>query len=288
MGLVAEEPADPAGQHLGGVVEVHLTVGGGREQRDAGVRDGVEPLGQGALPYHRHGEDTPGARADAFPVVGIDGVTEQHDGVGAHRVGASDEGAGVPGFPRFDGDREQPRLVGEDGLERHVEQWADREDPGRGRGLGELRRRSGGDHENRDARRLGGVGDLSVPQLVLIGDQHHLGAVDRESRGHRVGPLGEETPLLAPLGSAMELCIRHDPRGSLGQDLRHRIIPRATRGSCVVWRNQAAGALTSAGRALRATSTRPVKASGSVTAMSASTLRSTSTPAALRPWMKRL
>ena len=51
---------------------------------------------------------------------------------------------------------------------------------------------------------------------------------------------------------------------------------------------QAAGALTSAGRAALATSTRAAKAGGSLTASSASILRSTSTPAALRPWMNRL
>ena len=47
-------------------------------------------------------------------------------------------------------------------------------------------------------------------------------------------------------------------------------------------------ALTSSGRAPLATSTRAVNAVASLTAMSARTLRSTSTPAALRPWMNRL
>ena len=50
----------------------------------------------------------------------------------------------------------------------------------------------------------------------------------------------------------------------------------------------AAGALTSSGRAFLATSTSAVKAAASLTAISASARRSTSTPAALRPWMRRL
>jgi len=43
-----------------------------------------------------------------------------------------------------------------------------------------------------------------------------------------------------------------------------------------------------AGTALRATSTSALNAAGSLTASSARFLRSTSTPAALRPWTKRL
>ena len=56
-------------------------------------------------------------------------------------------------------------------------------------------------------------------------------------------------------------------------------------------RTQAAspeGALTSSGSAARATSTSAVNAAGSVIAISARFLRSTSTPAALRPWISRL
>ncbi len=48
------------------------------------------------------------------------------------------------------------------------------------------------------------------------------------------------------------------------------------------------GALTSSGRAALATSTSAVNAAGSLTAISARFLRSTSTPAALRPWISRL
>ncbi len=58
--------------------------------------------------------------------------------------------------------------------------------------------------------------------------------------------------------------------------------------SQVEWLYQALGALTSAGRAFLAVSTTALKAVGSLTASSASCLRLTSTPAKLRPWMKRL
>src|SRR5690606_935525 len=50
----------------------------------------------------------------------------------------------------------------------------------------------------------------------------------------------------------------------------------------------ALGALTSSGRFALATSTRALNAAGSLTARSARILRSTSTSAAFRPWMKRL
>ena len=49
-----------------------------------------------------------------------------------------------------------------------------------------------------------------------------------------------------------------------------------------------AGALMSSGRAALATSTNAVNAAASLTAISARFLRSTSTPAALRPWIRRL
>ena len=49
-----------------------------------------------------------------------------------------------------------------------------------------------------------------------------------------------------------------------------------------------AGAFTSAGSAALATSTSAVNAAASLTAISARFLRSTSTPATLRPWISRL
>ena len=60
---------------------------------------------------------------------------------------------------------------------------------------------------------------------------------------------------------------------------------------CAFGERQAAspdGALTSLGSAALATSTNAVKAAGSLTAISARFLRSTSTPAAFRPWINRL
>ena len=91
----------------------------------------------------------------------------------------------------------------------------------------------------------------------------------------QVGPLGEEPSGAAPTDVAVQLDRRRHPVGALGE--RQAASPAS-----------AAGALTSSGNAALATSTNAVKAAASLTAISARFLRSTSTPAAFKPWMRRL
>ena len=100
----------------------------------------------------------------------------------------------------------------------------------------------------------------------------HLAGVERGL--HRVAPLSEEEP---PLGS---LRATAQPTQFLDAGV--------ARGERVDAQAETLGALTSSGRAALATSTSATNAGASLTARSARILRSTSTPAALRPWMKRL
>ena len=99
---------------------------------------------------------------------------------------------------------------------------------------------------------------------------------------------------LAPSARKSRCSARTDRRVSLRAAFTRPL--RGVRGSKVTGRppelpdrRQAeAGALTSSGRLVLAVSTSAAKAGASLTARSARILRSTSTPAALRPWMKRL
>ena len=73
------------------------------------------------------------------------------------------------------------------------------------------------------------------------------------------------------------MMLEHRPRAYIPEERNTR--PRI---------NYALGAEVSSGRLFLAISTSALKAAGSFTASSASIRRSTSTPAAFRPWMKRL
>jgi hypothetical protein len=100
-----------------------------------------------------------------------------------------------------------------------------------------------------------------------------------ESLADRLRTLGQEQPLLGASDATSEPARRLDPAAARGQRLN---------GLDETLAQAESGALTSSGRAARAVSTRTVKAGASLTARSARILRSTSTPAILRPWMKRL
>ena len=102
---------------------------------------------------------------------------------------------------------------------------------------------------------------------------------DHESAPQRrldeVGSLGEEARGTAPSDVALQFDRCRHAVGALGE----RQAPQAASPD---------GAFTSSGSAALATSTSAVNAAGSLTAISARFLRSTSTPAALRPWIRRL
>ena len=150
---------------------------------------------------------------------------------------------------------------------------ADRHQTGRGDGLRQRFGGAVGDRLNRLPGEQAGVA------LCCGGGGEHLPHRTRVECGrHEVGTLDQETRRAAAPGVTLEFDRGHHP----GRPLRQRSGVR---------RRQAAspdGALTSAGSALRATSTSAVNAAGSLTAISARFLRSTSTPAALRPWIRRL
>src|SRR5205085_10210720 len=107
---------------------------------------------------------------------------------------------------------------------------------------------------------------LRGPPIVEPRRREHL---DRRRNGQRLAnrlrPFGEKLT-----GGGAHLAVRE----ALGAACAQAASPR--------------GALTSSGRASLATWTSAEKVAGSNTARSARFLRSTSTPAALRPWMNRL
>lgn len=113
-------------------------------------------------------------------------------------------------------------------------------------------------------------------------------SLDHTTRGgglDEIGPFGQEAPGANPPGVALQFDSSYHPGGFRRQDVRR------THGTGAIRGGQAAspdGALTSCGSAAFAISTSAVNAAGSLIAISDRFLRSTSTPAALRPWISRL
>ncbi len=216
---------------------------------------------------HRDREDAARRGAQALAVVRIDAVAGQHHRVGAHRVGDADQRARVAGLGDLHRDRHQPRRVGKHVGQRRFGQRAHRDQSDRSHGLrqrfcgtfGHQVHRDVGQHRAESGRRRfrgEHLGNQSAPQRCL----------------DEVGPLGEKAGGAASSDVAVQLDRCRHPGGAFGE--RQAASPD--------------GALTSSGSAPLATSTSAVKAAGSLTAISARFLRSTSTPAAFRPWISRL
>ena len=110
-----------------------------------------------------------------------------------------------------------------------------------------------------------------------FGDEDLDHEIAPQRRLDEVGSLGEEACGTAPSDVAMQLDRCRHPVGALGER------QAASPASDVAGRAAPDGAFTSSGSAPLATSTSAVKAAGSLTAISARFLRSTSTPAAFRP-----
>ena len=149
------------------------------------------------------------------------------------------------------------------------------------------RHHAGGRHGVRE-RREGAVvyqGDDGVGEqagVLLDGRDRRedlddtVGDLERPFDGLRA--VGKEQPPLGANRTAAELARLLDPAAAGGQgDVRSGQAEAS-----------ALGALTSSGRAAFAVSTSTLNAAMSLTASSARIFRSTSTPARLRPWMKRL
>jgi hypothetical protein len=107
----------------------------------------------------------------------------------------------------------------------------------------------------------------------VLGDEDLFNETTPQRCLDQVGTFGEEACGVTTSDGTLQLDRRSYPIGLLSE-------------GC-----QAAspdGALTSSGSAALATSTRAVNAAGSLIAISDRFLRSTSTPASLRPWIRRL
>ncbi len=240
------------------------------------------------LDADRQVEDAADARAHGLGVVEVDGVAGQHDRVGPQRVGGADEGAGVAGLAHVGSDHHQRRSAaggGERRLRRDVEERAHGDDPGRGHAVAE-----------RGQGTVVDQGDARAPAPPARRTARRRRGSRRPRR--RSPPRGRPRRALGPSARNSRRSVRTERRLSLRASLTRRLptVKGVIRGLDRLDRRwardrrpqEALGALTSSGRAALAVSTSTAKAGASLTARSARILRSTSTPARLSPWMKRL
>ena len=224
-----------------------------RVQRHPRARQLVE-----LRPRRRTGEHRPHARPHGLGRVGVGAAGTEHHRAVAQRVRGADDGAHVAGVV-------------------HAVQVG-REVPAGSREPAPV----DADHPRAGPQRADLVQQLGLD--VLARDQQHLGLQARGLGGlDQVLALGREQVELVPpapvgqLADGLEVWVvgggDHGVRNKKG-----RLAGRPGR-SCVCLVDQAAAAS-------RARSAKRRKVSGSRTAMSASTLRSSSTPATLRPCMK--
>ena len=273
-GLVAEQPSRTPAQQVTRLVEGGLAVTVGGEHAQARRLRGRDSRGHVGLDREGQVEQAAHTRPDGLGVVGVDAAAGEHDAIGAGRIGGADHRAGVAGVADVGADGEQAG-VHERG-NRDVQEVADRDDAGRGDGVGERRQGAVVD----DGPGPGGLTPRGVPLGGLTGGEH-LGhaALDLEGGLDGLRAVGKEEPTLGSDRAAAELPRLLDA-GVPGSQGRRRSGQAETLSS--------RGALTSSGSAALAVSTRTTNAAMSLTARSARILRSTSTPARCRPWMKRL
>ena len=163
-----------------------------------------------------------------------------------------------------------------DGGQVGVEEIADGDDPLRGDRLGDR-----GHHLAAD-RLDGYAGGAQLGQEVTVargrvGGREHLAnpCTGGQRLAYGLRPFGQEPAV-------------PDPKGRLGQ-APGGLHPRgAGRGELAQAASTVLLSPDSAGACARAVSTSVAKVAGSLTASSARTLRSTSTPATFKPWMNRL
>ena len=164
---------------------------------------------------------------------------------------------------------------------RDVDEAADRHHAGRGHRVGQRGEGAVVDVGEPGPRR-GSAG--SRPLGVRTDEDLDDAAVDLEGGLDGLRTVGKEEPPLGSYRAAAELACLLDAGVARGQGPAEGT-PDVGQ---AVTLSSARGALTSSGRAALATSTSTANAAVSLTARSARILRSTSTPARCRPWMKRL
>ena len=305
--LVAEHPGDrpreaagpPGRRGVQQVVEVEVALAVGGQHGQPGHAQGVDRLGQRDAGHHRQVEQAAGARADALGVVDVDAGVGQDDGLGARGVGGPQHRPGVAGIadPGQDGDQPRPSRQGR--CRRDVDQPADGEQALRGDRLRHRCQHLVGDRARHQARAPGGVEDLRVPVggvrrgVELADDAAGVLAVCGDRLADRLRPLGDEQAGPATRRAPGQAPHRPHPVGpGVGGDgaVRARRVAAQAVAQRAAQRAAQAGVVPAAGAgsAPRATCTSAVKAAASLTASSASIRRSTSTPAALSPWTKRL
>ena len=214
-----------------------------------------------------------------LPLCGSTASPGEHHGVGARGVAGADHRAGVAGVGHADQHRDQPRVAGEGLVQAHGDGGAHRDDALGRDGVGEGGGGLVGDAGDPHAGGLRPVAQLRVAVGHGVGEEevvHMPGAAlgPGQRVPHRAHALDEETPGLETRRAPQQLAGCYDARRAFGEELA-----------------QAASsffASLSDGTAARATSTSAVNAAGSEMAISERFLRSTSTPASLRPCMNRL
>ena len=233
---------------------------GGRAHRLAVVR--VHGVARPAAPRRRRPRRPPGSRCRALPGSAI---------ADAHRDQRS-----APATSAV--------------AERHVEQVAHGHDALRGH---RVRQRVGGRLGDRDDPRPGGPGgghQLRVPVAAAERSRTARAPADRVRAGRRERLARRPAP--PPRGTARP---DRGRRGAAACGLprraacaRFRAVRSTGRGAVAAAQAAVPSCSAAAGTLARATATSAAKAVGSVIAISERTLRSTSTPATLRPWMNRL
>src|SRR5262245_49530771 len=278
-GLVAEQPRGRLDEKaaVGRGVEIDLGPAVGRDHPEPARSELPDRPGRVGFDDDVDVEETAGAGADRLRVIRVDRVADQDHAFGSGRISATQHRSGVAGVAHVGADSHQPGHPGEKRLQRNVDEAAAGHHALWLHGLAHRGDDLDLDDLPRDAGRVGPGPQLRVAIGRLgIGEHLEHDTVDGQRLAYRLRALGDELALRVPERPVSETsnpAYPARPDGQLGRSA------------------QAADsllALTSSGRLFFARSTSASNAAGSLTASSARCLRSTSTSAAFRPWMKRL
>ncbi len=224
-------------------------------------------------------EERAGRRPHRLGVVGVDRVAGVDDQRGARGVGRAQHRAGIARITHVDQDHDERARAGRPGCAsrlRLLEHGEHGEHRLRRDRVGHPLEHAGAQGEHAHARRIGAPAHLLDGAVVRTGGRH-VERLDRHAGVERAADelrtLGDEGALAPARRTLLQQPAQPaDPPVREGQPLGQEA-------------TSATGALASASCAV---ATSAPNASGSLTARSARTLRSTSTPARCRPLMSRL